>query len=512
VVSFANATLVLAIGDTVEEVSEADSGFLLSSPTLNVYQIGEDTVLQVLPSALRNIRADKRVHEWRSPGSKNITHAAVNKRQIVISLSYVTRLNRASFSFSFSCLFLCVCCVCRGGELYYFNVDIGGQLIEIAKKEMGNEVLCIDIAPIPSGRLHARYLAVGDTETVRILSLDAGDCLQSLALLSLQSSPYSLSLTEMKGEGDGRTTIYLTAGLYDGVLLRSVVDTITGELSDTRRRLLGSRPVKLTKLTLNGASAVLASSSRPWLLYSYQLRLHLVPLSYVPLDHASSFSSESCPEGIVAVAQNTLRFVLVLIHSLSLSLSLSLYVANCELTLYTCSIFAPDKYGDPFNQQEVPLRYTPRRSVVHPQSNFLITIQSDHKSVAIEKRPSYRSSSSSSSSMDVEDKKPNAEGDEQQQEEEEEGDWEREQRLVPIKPANGTWASCLQVFDPLQREVMQILELEENEAALSYDELSASARCCCLLLLVASSPSEPVRGCVVGCVRARFRHVETRPL
>jgi len=150
---------------------------------------------------------------------------------------------------------------------------------------------------------------------------------------------------------------------------------------------------------------------------------------------------------------------------------------------------------------------------VHPQSNFLITIQSDHKSVAIEKRPSYRSSSSSSSSsMDVEDKKPNAEGGEQQQEEEEEGDWEREQRLVPIKPANGTWASCLQVFDPLQREVMQILELEENEAALSYDELSASARCCCLLLLVASSPSEPVRGCVVGCVRARFRHVETRPL
>jgi splicing factor 3B subunit 3 len=123
-----------------------------------------------------------------------------------------------------------------GGELYYFHVGVGDQLTEVAKKEMGNEVLCMDIAPIPTGRVHARYLAVGDAETIRILSLDAADCLQSLALLSLQASPFSLSLTEMKGEGDGRTTIYLNAGLRDGVLLRSVVDGITGELSDTRRR------------------------------------------------------------------------------------------------------------------------------------------------------------------------------------------------------------------------------------------------------------------------------------
>jgi hypothetical protein len=74
------------------------------------------------------------------------------------------------------------------------------------------------------------------------------------------------------------------------------------------RRLLGARPVELTKIRADDATAVLALSSRPWLLYSHQNRLQLSPLSYIPLDHAASFSSEACREGIVAVAGNTLRY------------------------------------------------------------------------------------------------------------------------------------------------------------------------------------------------------------
>ena len=48
-------------------------------------------------------------------------------------------------------------------------------------------------------------------------------------------------------------------------------------------------------------------SSRSWLSYSYQSRFHLTPLSYETLEYASSFSSEQCPEGIVAISGNTLR-------------------------------------------------------------------------------------------------------------------------------------------------------------------------------------------------------------
>ena len=53
---------------------------------------------------------------------------------------------------------------------------------------------------------------------------------------------------------------------------------------------------------------VLAMSSRSWLSYTYQSRFHLTPLSYDTLEYASGFASEQCPEGIVAISTNTLRY------------------------------------------------------------------------------------------------------------------------------------------------------------------------------------------------------------
>ncbi len=53
----------------------------------------------------------------------------------------------------------------------------------------------------------------------------------------------------------------------------------------------------------------MAMSSRTWLLYFYQNRFHLTPLSYESLEFAASFASEQCPEGVVAIAANTLRSV-----------------------------------------------------------------------------------------------------------------------------------------------------------------------------------------------------------
>ncbi|KAJ0548885.1 putative KIN17-like protein [Helianthus annuus] len=65
VVSFANATLLLSIGETVEEVS--DSGFLDSTRSLAVSLIGDDSLMQVHPSGIRHIREDGRGNEWRTP-------------------------------------------------------------------------------------------------------------------------------------------------------------------------------------------------------------------------------------------------------------------------------------------------------------------------------------------------------------------------------------------------------------------------------------------------------------
>ena len=46
VVSFMNATLILSIGEMVEEVT--DSGFLGTTPTLTCSQLGDDALIQVL--------------------------------------------------------------------------------------------------------------------------------------------------------------------------------------------------------------------------------------------------------------------------------------------------------------------------------------------------------------------------------------------------------------------------------------------------------------------------------
>lgn len=95
IVSFVNATLVLSIGDTVEEVT--DSGFLGTTPTLCCSSLGDDALVQVYPDGIRHIRADRRVNEWKAPNKKTIVKCAVNQRQVVIALS--------------------------GGELVYFEMD-----------------------------------------------------------------------------------------------------------------------------------------------------------------------------------------------------------------------------------------------------------------------------------------------------------------------------------------------------------------------------------------------------
>ena len=233
VVSFVDATLVLAVGDTVEEVS--DSGFLGTVPTLSASLLGDDSLLQVHPGGLRHVRADGRVNEWRTPGRKTVTRATVNRRQAAIALS--------------------------GGELVYFELDQTGQLMEIEKLETSGDVACLHIGPVPEGLLRSKFLAVGSFDsTVRILSLGAEDCLQTMGVQALAAAPSSLLLLTTQS-GD----VYLNAGLANGVLLRADVDRVTGQLSDTRARFLGARPSRLFPTTTRGAPAMLALSSRPWL-------------------------------------------------------------------------------------------------------------------------------------------------------------------------------------------------------------------------------------------------------
>jgi splicing factor 3B subunit 3 len=234
--------------------------------------------------------------------------------------------------------------------LVYFELDFSGNLNEFQeRKELGAQVTSIALSPIPEGRQRALFLSVGcDDNTVRVLSLDPNNCLQSISMQALSAPAESLALIEMVDPITSIVTLYLNMGLTNGVFLRTTIDNITGLLTDVRQRFLGAKAVKLFPLKIGGSSAVLALSTQPWLSFTYMSRTKLIPLSYEELEYCSSFCSEQCPEGIVAVSGNYLK------------------------------ILSVEKLSNVFNQLSFKLKYTPRRLLFDSSSKNFIILESEH--------------------------------------------------------------------------------------------------------------------------------------
>ena len=67
------------------------------------------------------------------------------------------------------------------------------------------------------------------------------DTLQPLSMQALPAPPESLCIVEMSSTGEEDTLtvskgLFLSIGLLNGVLLRTSLDAVTGDLSDTRTR------------------------------------------------------------------------------------------------------------------------------------------------------------------------------------------------------------------------------------------------------------------------------------
>ena len=413
IVSFVNATLVLSVGETVEEVT--DSGFLGTAPTLAAAQIGDDALIQVYPDGIRHIRADRRVNEWRTPGRRQIVRCAVNQRQVVIALG--------------------------GGELVYFEMDPTGQLNEYTeRRQMQRDVVCMALGKVPEGQQRFPFLAVGlADQTVRIISLDQNDCLTPMSTQALPAAPEMVSIAEMGPIDDARETaggLYLFTGLTNGVLLRTRLDKVSGNLSDTRTRYLGTRPVRLFNIAVqNGAPAMLAVSSRPTLCYWHSSRFHVSPLCYEAIDYASGFTSEQCPEGIVCIAGNTLR------------------------------ILALEKLGGAvFNQINHSLPMTPRRFIAHPSSGNLVIVCSDHQSFTDEVR-TQRKEQMAREMIEAAPESDKAMANELASQ------FLNEQlpddTFNPPRAGNGMWSSCVLVVNPVTGEILDRHDFEQNESAQS---------------------------------------------
>ena len=101
--------------------------------------------------------------------------------------------------------------------------------------------------------------------------------------------------------------------------MRSTIDTITGNLADSRSRYLGTKPVKLIKSQVLGSPALIVLSSRPWLIYNYMKKYSTSLLSYGTLDAAASFIHANSEVGLVGIKGNprvlSIQKLGVLFHS-----------------------------------------------------------------------------------------------------------------------------------------------------------------------------------------------------
>ena len=382
VVSFANATLVLSVGETVEEVS--DSGFIGTAASMHVGLMGDDNLIQVHAEGIRYVQPGKPVVDLRPPGRRTVLKVAANSKQIVLALS--------------------------GGEIMYYELDDLMQLSERARKEVSGEIACLAIANVPRDRQRARFLAMGSFDnTVRILSLDPGDMLEVLTLQAVVAPPESLLFLD-----HGTSSLSLGISLNNGVLLRSEVDAVTGQLADTRTRFLGSRPAKLFEIKVADAPALLALSSRSWLGHVETGNFKLSPISYQSLTYAAAFASDQCVDGgIVAVGGSTLH------------------------------VIALERLDNPLNQTPVKVRYTPRRVAVLEDTGLVVVSESEKGCQSVDMRALELSTTPAIVEADD------------------------EMYGIPKTQDRGEWASCLRVVNPSLSATVALQELPSREATTS---------------------------------------------
>ena len=174
VVSFLDNTLVLSIGDTVEEVS--DTSLVVDSPTIGCCRLADGGLVQVYPEGVRHVKADgKSFKDWQPEGLDRIEHASCNQNQVLVSFEG------------------------QKGKLCYFELDQNTmQLEQITKKEMEVEITCLDIGEVPRGRTRSMFAAIGTADdTVTILSLSPQDYLEFKSSADVQGRPSSVCLLDI---------------------------------------------------------------------------------------------------------------------------------------------------------------------------------------------------------------------------------------------------------------------------------------------------------------------------
>ncbi|ODV76761.1 uncharacterized protein CANTADRAFT_27538 [Suhomyces tanzawaensis NRRL Y-17324] len=424
-------TLVLSIGEVVEEVE--DSLFVIDQATLAVQQVGNSSVVQVYSNGIKHIRqgtdGSKTTSDWFPPAGIQISHTSTNNEQVVIGLS--------------------------NGEICYFEVDPhDDQLVEYQERlEVTSPITSLAIASSSNEFRKSSFAVVGCLdETIQVVSLQVHNCLEIVSLQALSSRSVSLVMLR-----SGPHSTYVHIGMENGVYVRTTIDPITGTLSDTRIKYLGTKPVQLS--TINNASSLLAVSSSPWVGYQASGDFKLSPLLNIGISTGSSFISEDIGgEGIVGLSGN-------------------------ELVIF--SIGDEESGFDPsqdFNVEKLRLRYFPRRMIVDRDEKIknvsIYVAQSEYGrkerfGEAESEQQEEQENSEQPEDLEVTEATESSKSSKSLKSEETDNPDDPENPdEQQHSPQTGSWASCIQVVDyTSSHHIVQTVELASTDSILSMEKL-----------------------------------------
>lgn len=366
----------------MEEVS--DSSFKCDTQTIEVGILSGDTLVQIYDQGVRLISPDKQIQEWNPVGVSKIVKAAVNASQIFVALDT--------------------------GEIIYLELENSSVISEVFRRSVGTEVTALCLSMIPDGRMRSKFLVVGSADNrIRVFKIDdVANPFNQISIQDVTNVPQSAVFFQTS------SSLSLFIGLRNGMLFRSKLDETTGQLLDTKRQVLGSKPVNLGALVVLGQPAIIALSSRSYVFWEQRSLIKNAPLSYEYLESASIFNSEQCPDGLVAISESSLR------------------------------IFSVDRFSF-FNSSIYKLPRTPRKLVFLPSNGFLIISEYDHCCY-----PTEEKSKLAYEGMDIS-----------------QDDEESISFVTGPRAKKGQWSGSLRIFDPFKGETSFILELEANEVPLS---------------------------------------------
>lgn len=406
VFSFPNKTLVLSVGENIEDVS--DSGFLLDVSTLFVQQLGQDSLLQIHENGIRHIkpRAEgteegDNINEWDPPKGTRIIAACANNFQVAIALTNNT--------------------------IIYFELDDEGNLNEYEEpQELPSAPLVMSIGKVPEGKVRSFFLAVGcEDSTIRIFSLDLESTLDPLAIAALTAPPSDILIMSMvdglssPNDAFQSTALYLHVGLTNGVYVVAQIDSLTGQLSSTRKRFLGPKEIKLATVVAKSQESVLAMSTTSWLGYMNGVNFEMNPIIYSPLSFAAGLNNEVVEDGIVATHGNVLR------------------------------IFSLENVGQKLLEKPIQLELQPRKFTRNSFSPFFYVAESQYNT-KLASKPSASITNGEKTEEENGPKKP-----------------EYDPKLLGHPRKAQSWASVIQVVDPISQTILDTVRLQDNESAIS---------------------------------------------